>query len=72
MDPSGWHLFDHVITEGRFGIVLELRDVFLVPKIRLQNQFCVAIISILDTDLQLHRYTNMVSKRRHNCTAAQK
>ena len=62
MDPPGWHLFNPVITEGPFGVILDLRDAFLVPMMwffRFQNSFYVAIISISDTALQLRRITEM-------------
>ena len=75
MDFFGWHLFDPVVTEGRFGVILDLRDVFLVPRMwffRFQNPFRIVIISILDTALQLHRNTGIAPKRGHSFTAAQK
>ena len=75
MDLFGWYSLDPVVTEGRFGVILDLRDVFLVPRMwffRFQNPFHVVIISILDTALQTHRYTDMASKRGHSFTATQK
>ena len=75
MDPSGWNLFETVITGCSSDAILELRDVFLVPRIwfsRSQKSFYVAIISILDTALQLHRNIDMASQRRHSFTAPDK